>query len=61
MEADDYTGGATALIAAIAQPMQPWAGFKYVVSILIGSIGMLLVALVFNNVHLKKRYPTYWY
>lgn len=54
-------GGATALIASVANPLAPWEGFKFVVSILIGSLGMLLIALIFNNAHPRKRYPTYWY
>ncbi|CAL8467881.1 g7419 [Coccomyxa elongata] len=53
-------GGATALIAATANPLRPWQGFQFVVCIGIGSVGMLLVALVFNNLHLRKRYPMFW-
>ncbi|EIE20895.1 HPP family protein+B94, partial [Coccomyxa subellipsoidea C-169] len=53
-------GGATALIAATANPLRPWQGFQFVVCIFIGSLGMLLVALLFNNLHPKKRYPLYW-
>ncbi len=56
-----YAGGATALIASVAQPLGPWEGFKFVICILLGSLGMLLVALIFNNAHPRKRYPTYWF
>eukprot|EP00884_Botryococcus_braunii_P020926 jgi/Botrbrau1/7517/Bobra.0019s0008.1 len=54
-------GGATALIAAIAVPKLPWAGFEFVIGILIGCISMLLVALIVNNWHRTVRYPTFWW
>ncbi len=54
-------GGATALIAAIANPKSPWAGFEYVIGIFIGCLAMLLVALIVNNWHRTIRYPTFWW
>lgn len=54
-------GGATALIAAIALPKLPWAGFEFVVGIFIGSLALLLVALLVNNLHRTIRYPTFWW
>ena len=53
-------GGATALIAATAEHMAPWFGFKFVVAILIGSAALFVIAMLVNNLHLRKRYPTYW-
>ena len=54
-----HAGGATALIASVAQPLGPWEGFEFVIYILLGSLGMLLVALTFHNAHPGKPYPTY--
>jgi CBS-domain-containing membrane protein len=55
------TGGATALIAAISVPKLPWAGFEFVIGILVGALAMLLVALIVNNWHRTVRYPTFWW
>ena len=54
-------GGATAIIASQANPLAPWAGFSFVIVVLAASSGMTLIALVTNNLHYKKRYPTYWF
>ena len=54
-------GGATALIASAINPTPQWQGFFFVVSITIGSFGMLIVALLINNLHPNNnRYPTFW-
>jgi hypothetical protein len=34
------TGGATALLAATADPLPPWRGFMFVCSVMLGSVGM---------------------
>lgn len=53
-------GGATAIIASQANPLPPWAGFSFILVILVASAGMTVIAIVVNNVQAKKRYPTYW-
>lgn len=54
-------GGATALIACSSATMAPWRGFQLVVAVLLGSAELLLVALIVNNVHRKRAYPTFWW
>ena len=54
-------GGATALIASAINPTAQWQGFLFVVSVAVGSFGMLIVALLVNNLHHQKRYPTFWF
>ncbi|DBA71574.1 hypothetical protein WJX79_006406 [Trebouxia sp. C0005] len=54
-------GGATAIIASQADPLAPWAGFSFVLVILVASAGQTVIALIVNNLHSKKRYPTYWF
>lgn len=54
-------GGATAIIASQATPIPPWAGFSFILVVLVASTGMTLIAILVNNVHLKKRYPTYYF
>lgn len=56
-----YAGGATAIIASQADPLAPWAGFSFVLVILVASAGQTVIALIVNNLHSKKRYPTYWF
>lgn len=52
-------GGATALIAIIGTEKIKSLGFLYVLSpILTGSILLLVVALIFNNLTKYRRYPT---
>ncbi len=52
-------GGATALIAVIGSEKIKTLGYMYVVSpVLTGSIILLIVALIFNNITSKRRYPT---
>lgn len=53
-------GGATALIAASAENVRPWAGFQFVITVIIGTLAMQLVALIVNNLHQQRRYPRYW-
>ena len=54
-------GGATALIASAINPTAQWQGFFFVVSVAVGSFGMLIVALLINNLHHQNRYPTFWF
>lgn len=52
-------GGATALIAVIGSEKIKSLGYWYVVSpVLMGSLLLLLVALVFNNLTPNRSYPT---
>ncbi len=53
-------GGATALIASSLPVIGPWAGFKFVLTILWACVIMLAVAMVVNNISHRRRYPTYW-
>ncbi len=52
-------GGATALIAVIGSEKIKALGFLYVLSpVLSGSLILLLVALIFNNLTPNRKYPT---
>lgn len=52
-------GGATALIAVIGSAKIQKLGYLYVISpVLTGSITLLIVALIFNNITSKRKYPT---
>ncbi len=56
-------GGATALIAVIGGDNIHALGYRYVLSpVLLGSLLMLLVALLVNNMSAnpKRHYPVYW-
>lgn len=54
-------GGATALIACSLPSLPPWAGFQLVVAALLGSLELLVVALLVSNLHKGRAYPTYWW
>lgn len=54
-------GGATAIIASQATPLPPWAGFSFVLVVLVASAGLTAIAVIVNNFNYKKRYPTYWF
>ena len=54
-------GGATALIVAMMDELPKWSGFSYVVGVASGSVVMLGVALVVNNMAPNRQYPTFWY
>ncbi|CAF1201265.1 unnamed protein product [Didymodactylos carnosus] len=55
-------GGATALIAITMQPGLPGANFLYILMpVLSGTLCMLLVALIVNNLATKRSYPTFWW
>ena len=54
-------GGATALIVASLDTLPKWHGYSYLITVLIGSLAMQLVALVINNLNPRRRYPTYWW
>lgn len=49
-------GGATALIAASLVHVGPWAGFRFVLTVTFGSLLMLLVALLVNNISPSRRW-----
>lgn len=52
-------GGATALIAVIGSEKIKKLGYLYVISpVLTGSLILLIVALIFNNMTANRRYPT---
>jgi len=52
-------GGATALIAVIGSEKVKALGYMYVVSpVLTGSLILLVVALVFNNITSNRKYPS---
>jgi CBS domain-containing membrane protein len=52
-------GGATALIAVIGSEKIKSLGFLYILSpVLTGSLILLAVALIFNNITSNRRYPT---
>lgn len=52
-------GGATALIAVIGSGKIKAMGYLYVVSpVLTGSLILLIVALIFNNITSNRKYPT---
>ncbi|CAF0877197.1 unnamed protein product [Didymodactylos carnosus] len=54
-------GGAVALIAVQIQPL-PMAGFLYIlIPVLSGSLVMLLIALIVNNLPATRSYPTFWW
>jgi len=54
-------GGATALIAVIGSPQIHDLGFFYVlVPVTLGSLILLAVALVVNNLPKSRRYPEVW-
>lgn len=55
-------GGATALIAVAGSEKIKALGFLYVISpVLTGSLILLLVALIFNNMTSHRKYPTNQY
>jgi CBS-domain-containing membrane protein len=54
-------GGATALIAVIGGPQIHALGFLYaLIPALLGSLILLAVALVVNNLPRTRRYPEFW-
>ncbi len=55
-------GGATALIAVVGSEKIKALGFLYVISpVLTGSLILLVVALIFNNITSHRKYPTNQY
>lgn len=54
-------GGATALIAVIGSPEIHKLGFLFVLPATIGSLILLAVALLVNNVPASRRYPEIWF
>jgi len=54
-------GGATALIAATS-PLLRWYGYFFLLMpVLSGTLSMLVVALLVNNMTPMRRYPLFWY
>ena len=55
-------GGATALIYVIGSPKIHHLGYLYVLMpVGVGVALMLLVALLFNNLSPRRRYPEFWW
>lgn len=54
-------GGATALIAVIGSPEIHKLGFLFILPATIGSLILLAVALLVNNVPASRRYPEIWF
>lgn len=55
-------GGATALIAVIGGPTVHQLGFWYVLApVGLGTLILLSVGLIVNNLSSDLRYPEYWY
>ncbi len=55
-------GSATALIAVIGSPQIHDLGYLYaLIPILRGSLILLIVALVVNNISRNRRYPKFWW
>ncbi|DBB02238.1 TPA: hypothetical protein ACH3X3_011263 [Trebouxia sp. C0006] len=48
-------GGATAIIASQATSLPPWAGFSFILVMLVASSGQTVIAILVNNLHGKKR------
>ncbi|KAL4443756.1 hypothetical protein ABPG75_011493 [Micractinium tetrahymenae] len=54
-------GGATALIASTLTTLPKWHGYSFLITVLVGSLTMQLIALVVNNLDPRRRYPSFWY
>jgi hypothetical protein len=54
-------GGATALLLASQVPHGRWASWIGVPAVMIGSLGMLVIALLMNLIAPGRRYPTFWW
>jgi len=53
-------GGATALIICSMKDLPPWQGFQFMLTVIFGSAGIMLVGLILNNLAGNRQYPTYW-
>lgn len=53
--------GATALLATYSLPLNGGATFVYVGAVALSATSQILVALLWNNLHPRRRYPTYWW
>lgn len=54
-------GGATALIAVTASPQIKSLGYMYVISpVFSGGFILLIIALIFNNLTLRRSYPSHY-
>lgn len=54
-------GGATALIACSSPVTSSWMGFQFVATVALGSVVLVFVALITNNVCRDRSYPTFWF
>lgn len=54
-------GGATALIASTLPTLPKWHGYSFLITVLVGSLTMQVIALVVNNIDPRRRYPSFWY
>lgn len=54
--------GATAVLAVITNTSFPWAGFQFVLMpVLSGSLVLVFIAVVINNLVSNRHYPCYWW
>jgi hypothetical protein len=57
-------GGATALIACTAPGVvspKAWYGARFVLAVALGSVVMMVCAVLVNNLAADRAYPTYWW
>ncbi len=55
-------GGATALIAVIGSSKIHALGYRYaIIPVGVGVLMMLVVALLINNIPVRRKYPTFWF
>ena len=54
--------GATALIVIMTSTSYPWAGFQFVLMpVLSGSLILVFIAVLINNIMPDRHYPCYWW
>jgi CBS domain-containing membrane protein len=54
--------GATAVIAITSTKVFPWAGFQFILlPVLSGSLILLIIAVIVNNLVSARHYPLYWW
>lgn len=55
-------GGATALNVVITTTDFPWHGFQYLLMpTLSGTVILILIAVIINNISSRRHYPTSWW
>lgn len=54
--------GATAVLAVITTTSFPWGGFQFVLMpVLSGSVILVFIAVIINNLLSNRHYPCYWW